>query len=159
MFALVFMVALIVSGTYAGSIQVAPTRSATDLAFDMYNSCLKDFSTSCVQPKAMQWFNQELQQDEIQITDKLSIVRSSTVQPIQKRSHNAQEQLFNDIDNFLATHALRIRAPEFFNTEEARSYVPDFLFSTTLTKDSVVPLAESDPNQGKPCNKLWTRLL
>lgn len=151
MFAIVIVVALTASATYAGTTQVSPTRSATDLAFDMYNSCLKDFSTSCVQPKAMQWFNQVLQQDEIQITDKLSIVRTSRVQPIQQRSYNAEEQLFNDIDNFLATHALRVRTPEFFSTEEARSYMPNFLFSNALTKDSVVPLAERNPNQGKPC--------
>ncbi|XP_036325216.1 uncharacterized protein LOC118738398 [Rhagoletis pomonella] len=148
-FAIVFVVALTAGAAKAGTAQLTPTRSATDLAFDMYNSCLKDFSTSCVQPKAMQWFNQALQQDEIQITDKLSIVRTSRVEPIQQRSYDPQEQMFNDIDNFLATHALRVRAPEFFSTEEARSYVPDFLFSNALTKDSVVPLAERDPNQGR----------
>ncbi|CAD6993259.1 unnamed protein product [Ceratitis capitata] len=149
MYTIVFVAALTISAAYAGTTQVAPTRSATDLAYDMYNGCLKDFSTSCVQPKALQWYNQALQQDEIQITDKLSIVRTSRVEATQQRSLNSQEQMFNDIDNFLATHALRVKAPKFFSSEEARSYVPDFLFSNVLTKDSVVPLAERDPNQGR----------
>lgn len=121
-------------------------QSATDLAFDMYHSCLKDFSTSCVKPKAMRWFNEALQQDQIQITDKLSIVRTGVIAAQQQqtqRAMNSQERMFQEIDNFLATHALRIKAPEYFRTAEARSLVPGFLLNNALTKGAVVPLAEN----------------
>ncbi|XP_037943411.1 uncharacterized protein LOC119676246 [Teleopsis dalmanni] len=144
-FGLVFVVALAaLSSTTAQS-----PRSATDLAFDMYNGCLKDFSTSCVKPKAMQWFNQAINQDEIFVTDKLSIVRTGQIEPVEQRAINDEETMFDDIDNFLATHALRIKAPEYFKSAEARSYVPDFLLNNALTKGAVVPLAERNSNQGR----------
>ncbi|XP_037943384.1 uncharacterized protein LOC119676221 [Teleopsis dalmanni] len=144
-FGLVFVVAL----TALSSTTAQSPRSATDLAFDMYNGCLKDFSTSCVKPKAMQWFNQAINQDEIFVTDKLSIVRTGQIEPVEQRAINDEETMFDDIDNFLATHALRIKAPEYFKTPEARSYVPDFLLNNALTKGAVVPLAERNSNQGR----------
>ncbi|XP_075144502.1 DUF1676 domain-containing protein Osi18 [Haematobia irritans] len=124
----------------------AQQQSATDLAFDMYHTCLKDFSTSCVQPKAMRWFNNALQQDEVMITDKLSIVRTGRIlrNTHQQRAMDPQERMFQEIDNYLATHSLRIKAPEYFQSAEARSFVPDFLLNNALTKGGVVPLAERD---------------
>ncbi|GBP13601.1 hypothetical protein EVAR_72312_1 [Eumeta japonica] len=120
-------------------------QSASDLAFDMYHSCLKDFSAKCVQPKAMRWFNEALKRDEILITDQLSIVRTAKLnEETQQRALDADERMFNEIDNFLATHALRIKAPEYFQSAEARSMVPDFLLNNALTQGAVVPLAERD---------------
>lgn len=152
-FAVLFVVALTATGALA---QAPQQQSATDLAFDMYHSCLKDFSTSCVKPKAMRWFNEALKQDEIAITDKLSIVRTGKiVEGTQQRAMDAQERMFDEIDNFLATHALRIKAPEYFQTAEARSMVPDFLLNNALTKGAVVPLAERE--QGKKVRMLSNR--
>lgn len=143
-FAVLFVVALAATGALAQ----APQQSATDLAFDMYHSCLKDFSTSCVQPKAMRWFSEALRQDEISITDKLSIVRTGKiVEGTQQRAMDSQERMFQEIDNFLATHALRIKAPEYFQSAEARAMVPGFLLNNALTKGAIVPLAERE--QGK----------
>lgn len=140
----VLAVALTASGALAAQQAMQPTQSATDLAFDMYRSCLKDFSTSCVKPKAMQWFNTALQQDEIMITDKLSVVRTGRIVSNSQRAMDAQERMFQEIDNFLATHALRIKAPEYFQSAEARSLVPDFLLNNALTRGGIVPLAERD---------------
>lgn len=142
------MVALIATGAAAQ----ASEQSATDLAFDMYHSCLKDFSTSCVQPKAMRWFSEALRKDEIVITDKLSIVRTGTINDDQQeRAMDSEERMFYDIDKFLATHALRIKAPEYFQSPEARSLVPDFLLNNALTQGAVVPLAERE--QGRENQK------
>lgn len=139
----VLAVAITASGALAQANQMP--QSATDLAFDMYRSCLKDFSTSCVKPKAMQWFNEALNKDEIMITDKLSVVRTGRiVGNNQQRAMDPQERMFQEIDNFLATHSLRIKAPEFFQSAEARSYVPDFLMNNALTKGAIVPLADRD---------------
>lgn len=124
--------------------QVAP-QSATQLALDMYHGCLKDLSVSCVRPKALQWFNSALRQPEVRITERLSIVR--TAEKVESRSMNPEERLFDDIDSYLGSHSLRIQAPEYFRTSEARSLVPDFLMSNPLTQGGLVPLAAA--NEGK----------
>lgn len=133
----------------AGSCVAQTPRSATDLAFDMYHSCLKDFSTSCVKPKAMQWFDDVLAQNEIILTDKLSIVRTSNpAVPMKQRSSDSQEGIFDNIDEFLATHALRIQAPDYFRSTEARSLIPDFLMDNALTRGALVPLGERSEGRG-----------
>uniref|UniRef100_A0A1I8PD93 Osiris 18 n=1 Tax=Stomoxys calcitrans TaxID=35570 RepID=A0A1I8PD93_STOCA len=140
-----FLIVIVVLAVGVGAQIAEHPQSATDLAFDMYRSCLKDFSTSCVQPKAMRWFNTALQQDEVMITDKLSLVRTGRImRNPQQRAMDAQERMFQEIDNYLVTHSLRIRAPEYFQSAEARSFVPDFLLNNALTKGAMIPLAERD---------------
>ncbi|XP_062124595.1 uncharacterized protein LOC133837752 [Drosophila sulfurigaster albostrigata] len=125
--------------------QVA-TQSATQLALDLYNGCLKDLSISCVRPKALQWFNAAMQQPEVKLTERLSIVRTSETGA--SRSLNAEQQMFDNIDNYLGSHALRIQAPEYFRSSEARSLVPDFLMENPLTQGGIVPLAPANEARG-----------
>ncbi|KAH8311806.1 hypothetical protein KR044_008124, partial [Drosophila immigrans] len=133
--------------------QGAPTQSqvpqsATQLALDMYHGCLKDLSISCVRPKAMQWFNAAMQQPEVKLTERLSIVRTSESSVNSaSRSLNAEQQMFDNIDNYLGSHALRIQAPEYFRSSEARSLVPEFLMQNPLTQGGIVPLATA--NEGR----------
>lgn len=117
-------------------------QSAAQLALDMYNGCLKDLSVSCVRPKALQWFNAALQQPEVRITERLSIVRTS--EKVESRSLNPEERLFDNIDSYLGSHSLRIQAPEYFRSSEARSLVPDFLMENPLTQGGVIPLAAAN---------------
>jgi len=117
-------------------------QTATQLALDMYHGCLKDLSVSCVRPKALQWFNSALQQPEVRITERLSILRTS--EKVESRSLNPEERLFDDIDGYLASHSLKIQAPEYFRSPEARSLVPDFLMSNPLTQGGVIPLAAAN---------------
>lgn len=124
--------------------------SATQLALDMYHGCLKDLSISCVRPKALQWFNAALQQPEVRLTERLSLVRlsESDSEPSRRSSgRSAEQQLFDGIDNYLASHALRIQAPEYFRSSEARALVPDFLLDNPLTQGGLVPLAAA--NEGE----------
>ncbi|EDV43710.1 uncharacterized protein Dana_GF16391 [Drosophila ananassae] len=121
-------------------------KSAAQLALDMYHGCLKDLSVSCVRPKALQWFNAALQQPEVRITERLSIVRTS--EKVESRSLNPEERLFDDIDSYLGSHSLRIQAPEYFRSSEARSLVPDFLLENPLTQGGVIPLAAANEGRG-----------
>lgn len=140
-----------------GTINGQTPRSATDLTYDMYHTCLKDFDVSCVRPKALQWFDNVVSQNEIQITDSVSIVRTGMVpQTETRRSVDPQEEMFDNIDNFLATHALRVKAPEFFASDEARSFIPDFLMDNALTKGAVVPLTERSEGKFRTYNFLCT---
>ncbi|XP_002013310.2 uncharacterized protein LOC6587894 [Drosophila persimilis] len=124
-------------------------QSAAQLALDMYHGCLKDLSVSCVRPKAMRWFNIALQQPEVRLTDRLSIVRTTEKsESTSSRSLNAEEQMFDDIDGYLGSHALRIQAPEYFRSSEARALVPVFLLQNALTQGGVVPLAAANEGRG-----------
>ncbi|KAH8360067.1 hypothetical protein KR093_010431, partial [Drosophila rubida] len=124
-------------------------QSATQLALEMYNGCLKDLSISCVRPKALQWFNAAMQQPEVKLTERLSIVRTSeTVANSASRSLSAEQQMFDSIDSYLGSHALRIQAPEYFRSSEARSLVPDFLMENPLTQGGLVPLSTANEGRG-----------
>lgn len=138
--------------------QTQPTTpSATQLALDMYHGCLKDLSISCVRPKALQWFNAALQQNEVRLTDRLSVVRTAQQQPEASsttgRALNAeqhQQQLFDRIDSYLASHALRIQAPEYFRSSEARALVPDYLLQNPLTQGGLIPLGAANEGKSDP---------
>lgn len=147
-------VLLLVALTTLAAAQGAPSaaqqapQSAAQLALDMYHSCLKDLSISCVRPKALQWFNTALQQPEVRLTERLSIVRTAQPEASDKsRALNADEQMFDSIDQYLGSHALRIQAPEYFRSSEARALVPDFLMENPLTQGGIVPLATA--NEGE----------
>lgn len=147
-------VLLLVALTTLAAAQGAPSaaqqapQSAAQLALDMYHSCLKDLSISCVRPKALQWFNTALQQPEVRLTERLSIVRTTQSEASDKsRALNADEQMFDSIDQYLGSHALRIQAPEYFRSSEARALVPDFLMENPLTQGGIVPLATA--NEGE----------
>lgn len=147
-------VLLLVALTTLAAAQGAPSaaqqapQSAAQLALDMYHSCLKDLSISCVRPKALQWFNTALQQPEVRLTERLSIVRTTQPETSDKsRALNADEQMFDSIDQYLGSHALRIQAPEYFRSSEARALVPDFLMENPLTQGGIVPLATA--NEGE----------
>lgn len=141
--------------TLAAAAQGAPRaaqqtpQSAAQLAMDMYHSCLKDLSISCVRPKALHWFNTALQQPEVRLTERLSIVRTSPEPEASGKSRalNDDEQMFENIDSYLGSHALRIQAPEYFRSSEARALVPDFLMENPLTQGGIVPLATA--NEGE----------
>lgn len=117
-------------------------QSATDLAVDIYRTCLKDFSTSCVRPKALQWISNVAEQDEIKITNLMSVVRTTrdVPPPAIQGPRDARFQLFERLDNFLNTHAVKITPPAFFRSQEARSMIPDSLLETGLAKEVNVPL-------------------
>uniref|UniRef100_T1GYZ2 Osiris 18 n=1 Tax=Megaselia scalaris TaxID=36166 RepID=T1GYZ2_MEGSC len=103
---------------------------------------LKDFSTSCVRPKALQWISNVAEQDEIKITNLMSVVRTTrdVPPPAIQGPRDARFQLFERLDNFLNTHAVKITPPAFFRSQEARSMIPDSLLETGLAKEVNVPL-------------------
>lgn len=120
----------------------AQQQSATDLAFDIYRGCLRDFSTSCVRPKALQWISSVAEQDEIKITNLMSVVRTNhdLPPPAIQGPRDARFQLFESFDNFLNTHSVKITPPAFFRSQDARSMIPDALLETGLASEMNVPL-------------------
>lgn len=50
-------------------------ESAVETLQDIYYSCLKDLSISCVKPKALQWISDVSNNEQIKITEDLLIVK------------------------------------------------------------------------------------
>lgn len=123
--------------------------SASDVMKDIYRSCISQYSTSCVKPKALEWISQSINNDQIRINDELYIIRTSDdVLKPEERSVEPTIALFDKIDSFLSTHALRVQAPEILKTE-ARAYVPESLLKDGLTNGLVIPLVQGNAAEGK----------
>lgn len=126
-------------------------RSASDLASEMYDSCLSQLSVSCVRPKALRWINEVVGQNKIRITEDLSIIRTADDEelPQEQRSNDASSSLFDKIENFLATHSLKIEVPQILKMEEARSMIPEMFLKGGLSNGLVVPLSDQAPAEGE----------
>lgn len=124
--------------------------SATDLVADIYKSCLSKYSTSCVKPKALSWISQAVNQDTIRLSSDLSIIRTAEEEfGTEARSTNPIVNLFDKVDSFLSSHALKVEVPEILRTEEARSFVPESLMDGGIAQGLQVPLVEGNAVEGK----------
>nr|XP_019933042.2 uncharacterized protein LOC109623022 [Aedes albopictus] len=129
-------------------------RTAAEVATDIYKSCLADSNMKCVKSKALSWLSTVSDQDEIKITDTLTIIRTGVddeeAPEVQEQQRgNKVVSLLNKIDSFLATHALKMGVPEVLQSEEARAYIPDSLKQGGLAEELVVPLTEGNVAEGR----------
>lgn len=123
--------------------------SAAELVTDIYKSCLSQYSTSCVKPKALAWLSHAVNHDTIRISDDLTIIRTGDDEFGSARSANPIVNLFDKVDSFLSSHSLRIEVPQILKNEEARAYMPDSLLSGGLAEGLEVPLVEGNAVEGK----------
>lgn len=124
--------------------------SAADLVKDIYKSCLSQYSTSCVKPKALSWISHAVNQDVIRINDDMRIIRTGEDEfGTQIRSADPIVNLFDNVDSFLSSHSLRIEAPQLLKTEEARAFVPENFLSGGLAQGLELPLVEGNAVEGK----------
>lgn len=124
--------------------------SAAELVTDIYRSCLSQYSTSCVKPKALSWISNAVNQDRVRITDDLTIIRTGEEEfSSTARSANPIVNLFDKVDSFLSSHSLRIEVPQILKNEEARSYVPKAFLSGGLAQGLEIPLVEGNAVEGK----------
>ena len=124
--------------------------SAAGLIEDIYKSCLSQYSTSCVKPKALSWISNVINQDQIKISEDLVIVKTSDdVFTTEKRSTDPQVALYDKIDSFLSTHSIRLQLPKVLQSEEARSFIPPFYLKGGLAENLEVPLVEGNAVEGK----------
>lgn len=117
---------------------------ATDVMTDIYNTCLSKYSMSCVKPKSLAWLSEVVKSDDIRITESLSIVRNGnpSVNVQQPRNGNTQVAILEEVENFLATHSVRVNAPSFFTDGSIRSFLPDAIETNDLVQTIEMPLAE-----------------
>lgn len=129
---------------------IADEISASELITDIYKSCLSQYSTNCIKPKALAWISHAVNQDKIKITEEMSIIRTGEDEfESQQRSGNAVVNFFDRLDSFLSSHSLRIEVPTILKQEEARSMVPSSLLKGGLAEGLEVPLVEGNAVEGK----------
>jgi Protein of unknown function (DUF1676) len=127
--------------------------SAAELFTDIYKSCLSQYSTSCVKPKALSWISHAVNQDTIKISEDMSIIRTGEEEfTAEARLANPIVNLLDKVDSFLTSHSLRIGTPQILKTEEARAYVPENYLEGGLAQGLEVPLVEGNAVEGKFSN-------
>lgn len=125
--------------TYAS----AQSYPATRLVKNIYNECLSQYSVECVKPRALEWISLVANDDEIKITNDLSIVKQAeveddaTVDP--RMAKEPAYEIFDKVDRFLQTHTLRVKVPEEIASSAASEYVPRSLL-TDLPSELDMPL-------------------
>lgn len=126
--------------------------SASQLIEDIFKSCISQYSTSCIKPKALAWISHAVNQDKIKVTDELSIIRTGEdefdASSSSQRSSNQIVNLFDKLDSFLSSHSLRIEAPQILKQQEARSLVPQSLLKGGIVDGIQVPLVEGNAVEG-----------
>lgn len=127
----------------------AQEQSAAELVTEIYKSCLSQFSTSCVKPKALSWVSKAMRQDQIKINNELTIIKTSEEEfNNEQRSVNPIVNLIDRVDSFLSSHSLRIEVPEILKSNEARSYLPSSLLQGGLSEGLEIPLVEGNAVEG-----------
>ncbi|XP_026734439.1 uncharacterized protein LOC113498577 [Trichoplusia ni] len=128
----------------------ANSYTASKLVKNIYNECLSQYSVECVKPRTLQWISQVANNDEIKITDDLSIVKTATLEDdIDADPRMAKDpayQLVDRVDRFLQTHTLKVKVPEEITNSAASEYVPRSLL-TDLPSELEMPLDGEEDGQ------------
>lgn len=122
-------------------------NSASNLAADIYKGCLSQYSYSCIKPKALAWMSSVVNDDIISITDDLTIVKTGSVDSDARSAKDGRFAVFSEVEDFLATHTLKIRIPESLTAGGAGEYVPRSLLQG-LPESLDVPLTEGGVQEG-----------
>ncbi|XP_053619884.1 uncharacterized protein Osi18 [Plodia interpunctella] len=111
----------------------AQTYSASNLVKNIYNECLSQYSVECVKPRTLQWISRVANEEEIKITDDLSIIKTATVEEDgevdPRMAKDPLYKLFDQVDTFVQTHALKVKVPEEITKTAASEYVPRSLLA------------------------------
>lgn len=118
--------------------------SAKDLVLDIFHSCINQFSISCIKPKAFQWINEVAHDDTIKLTNDLSIIKTDQTDQTRELDNN----LFDKVDKFLSSHALKIEKPRLLQDKALISYIPKSYLNGGLADGLIVPLSEGKSVEG-----------
>jgi hypothetical protein len=144
-----FVLALCVVAISCNSIDAKDT-SAVELVQDIYTSCVSQLSASCVKPKALAWLSHAVNQDKIEITKSLSIIRTGDDEFVAESRANANPivNLFDQVDSFLSSHSLKIEKPEILEDEQVTANIPRSLLSGGIADGIEIPLVAGNAVEG-----------
>lgn len=119
-----FTIALIVLCAVACPAVLAE-KPVVDVIGEIYRTCSSASSISaCAKPKALAWLNNVANDDVIQITQDLKIVRTKDEEFNGQRNFDTKEERIAErIMSFLESHSLKMDVPQMFQTQEARSFL------------------------------------
>lgn len=106
--------------------------SASRLVRNIYNECLSQYSVECVKPRALEWISRVANDDEIKITENLSIIKNAEIEeePVDPRmAKDPAFAIIDKVDRFIETHAVRVKVPEEISNSAASEYVPRSLIA------------------------------
>ncbi|KAJ2940113.1 hypothetical protein O0L34_g6480 [Tuta absoluta] len=106
--------------------------TASRLVQNIYNECLSQYSVECVKPRALQWISQVANDEEIKITDNLSIVKTAILEDEAVDPRFAKDPTYaivDSVDRFLQTHSVKVKVPEELVQGGAAEYVPRSLLA------------------------------
>lgn len=120
------------------------TYTASKLVKNIYNECLSQYSVACVKPRALEWISTVSNDEEIKLTEDLSIVRIAAMAPDSddvdpRLSKDPMYEIFDKVDRFLQTHSVRVNVPREIRDTAASEYVPRSLL-TDLPSVLTLPL-------------------
>lgn len=121
----------------------AQSYSASNLVRNIYKECLSQYSVECVKPRTLQWISHVANDDEIKITDDLSIIKTGAIEEDQevdpRMAKDPMYAIFDKVDSFIQTHSLKVKVPEEISSSAASEYVPRSLL-TDLPSELNMPL-------------------
>lgn len=106
--------------------------SASRLVRNIYNECLSQYSVECVKPRTLDWISRVANDEEIKITDNLSIIKTAEIEDEAVDPRMAKDPAYaivDKVDRFLQTHSVRVKVPEEIASSAASEYVPRSLLS------------------------------
>lgn len=103
----------------------------------------------------MVWIDTVKNQDVIELTDSMSLLRLNGKDEAPRNYKNEGIAMLEKIESFLESHALKITPPSIFQEESARSFVPENMLDAGLTKEIIVPLAQPQSVEG---NEMFLKL-
>lgn len=106
--------------------------SASRLVRNIYNECLSQYSVECVKPRTLEWISRVANDDEIKITENLSIIKNAEIEeePVDPRmAKDPAFAIIDKVDRFIETHAVRVKVPEEISNSAASEYVPRSLLT------------------------------
>lgn len=128
----------------------ANSYTASKLVKNIYNECLSQYSVECVKPRTLQWISQVSNDEEIKITDDLSIVKTATIDGDMeldpRMASDPAYQIVDKVDRFLQTHTLKVKVPEEISNSATSEYVPRSLLAD-LPSELEMPLDGEEDGQ------------
>ncbi|KAK6618660.1 hypothetical protein RUM43_013051 [Polyplax serrata] len=127
------------------------SETAVDVFGNIFDSCLKFGSFSCVKPKFLKFLSDSLKNDRIVLTEDLSIEKTEgrvtsdwqsdlPDDDAMSKKERLRFMMLEKIDNFLNSHELKVKLPKEIVTGEVFPFAPNYLFDN-VPEQLTVPLS------------------
>lgn len=139
---------LIVWFCHAVCCQESQEKSGADLVKEIIEQCSEELSVECAKSKAKAWLKDVSNNEEIKITDTLSLVQNEQVNNLEEQNSRQGSHWFDRIDKFLSSHSLKINTPEILENSMVKDFIPRSIYENNFAQGLVVALTDA-PTEGE----------